>query len=250
MAIELAYWDGRGLMEVPRMLLALADRSYTDGRYTTDADKADGTRSKLYDEIKDKLGANLGRMPVLRTEGGDVGQSAAINFYLASELGFMGSSTLEGAQILAIQEHLKEMMTAFRSVIPYGSEPTDELVAKWFDTGADDVSPTAAADMSKRKERFAKWFFGRIEGIVGAGGCAVGGKLSLADVLIYNTFGEVLEAAQAPDGMPSWKREPFTSKARTDAALSSCPKLAAIVENVRSNEKVTKYLAERGPQRF
>jgi len=62
--MELMYWDGRGLMEVPRMLLAIAGKSapadFKDGKYTTDADKIDGQRengsySGHYDEIADKM---------------------------------------------------------------------------------------------------------------------------------------------------------------------------------------------------
>lgn len=49
--IHLKYWNGRGLMEVPRMLLAAAGKTgtYTDGRYS--APEGD-------------LTANLGRMPI------------------------------------------------------------------------------------------------------------------------------------------------------------------------------------------
>jgi len=38
-SLQLKYWDGRGLMEVPRTLLAIAGKfpgdDYVDGRYTT-----------------------------------------------------------------------------------------------------------------------------------------------------------------------------------------------------------------------
>ncbi|RYY86126.1 hypothetical protein EON63_06250 [archaeon] len=75
-------------MEVPRLLLAIAGKfpgDYVDGRYN----ESTGT-----------LTHNLGRMPVLEVGGESVGQSAAINFYLASELGLMGSSNLEAAHII------------------------------------------------------------------------------------------------------------------------------------------------------
>ena len=38
-------------------------------------------------------------------------------------------------QLLAVQEHVKEMMTAYRKVVPYGSAPTEELNEKWFGAG-------------------------------------------------------------------------------------------------------------------
>ena len=49
---------------------------------------------------------------------------------------------------------------------------------------------------------------GRLEGIVGDAGIAVGSSISLADVLIYNTFAERLTEAEAPD-KEAWQRAPF-----------------------------------------
>ena len=64
-------------------------------------------------------------MPIATTtEGVAIGQSSAINFLVASECGLMGSTPVEAAQILAFQEHLRELMTQFRSLVPYGAEPT------------------------------------------------------------------------------------------------------------------------------
>ena len=44
-----------------------------------------------------------------------------------------------------------------------------------------------------RSARFLQWFLGRIEAVLGNNGFAVGDKLSLADVLIYNSFAEYLK---------------------------------------------------------
>merc|ERR1719198_2477907 len=80
----------------------------------------------------------------------------------------MGADALEGAQIVSIQEHIAEMKTAFRGLVPYGQEPDPALVSQWFNEGATDKSP-ANADMGARKTRFFKWFTGRIEAVVGGG---------------------------------------------------------------------------------
>ena len=78
------------------------------------------------------LSANLGRMPLVITQNNEcIGQSSAINFYVASESGLMGKSTLETAQIISISEHLKEMIEAFRKLVPWGTEPTSEALNKW-----------------------------------------------------------------------------------------------------------------------
>ena len=124
--LELMYWNGRGLMEVPRMLLALAGKfpkggeggDYVDGRYTTDEVYND-TVKPLDDAAKAKLtNWNLGRMPMLFAGGSAVGQAAAINHYLADSLGYLGSNPMEAAQIIAIQEAIKECSTAYRGVVP------------------------------------------------------------------------------------------------------------------------------------
>lgn len=238
--LELAYWNGRGLMEVPRMLLALAGKfpgdDYKDGRYSSPTEPGD-------------LSWNLGRMPLLRAGSESVGQSAAINFYVASECGLNGSNNMQAAQILSISEHLKEMKQKYGTLAPYGVEPTTEVLDSWFDTGATDASP-APADGSARDTRFLGWWMGRIEAVVGSGGIAVGDKISLADVLIYNTFAEHLKDDEAAEGVAKFRREPFGSKARTDAALEKHPKLKAICESVAANESIQKWLGSRGVQGF
>ena len=55
---------------------------------------------------------------------------------------------------------------------------------------------------ANRPSRFLKWYMGRLEGVVGAGGTAVGSSMSLADVLIYNKFAECLTEAEVPPPPP------------------------------------------------
>lgn len=99
-------------MEVPRIMMAIAGKfpgeGYTDFR-------ASGTS-----DMGDALNCNLGRLPVLECQSGTIGQSAAINFYVASECGLMGSSSFEAAQIISITEHLKELSTAYRGLVSLG----------------------------------------------------------------------------------------------------------------------------------
>ena len=70
---------------------------------------------------------------------------------------------------------------------------------------------------------------GRLEGIVGDGGIAVGSSISLADVLIYNAFAECLTEVEAPE-KEAWQRAPFNDAARMEAALAAHPKLKAICD--------------------
>lgn len=48
-----------------------------------------------YSKVEDRLASNLGRMPVLATPEGSVGQSDAINYYVAAQEGFLGEGHLQ-----------------------------------------------------------------------------------------------------------------------------------------------------------
>jgi len=232
-ALHLKYWNGRGLMEVPRMCCAATGKVFTDGRYN--APEGD-------------LSCNLGRMPVAQVGDSYIGQSTAINFFVASDCGLMGSSTIEAAQILAIQEHLSEMTRAWRAVCSYGTEPTAEVLDKWFASGATDV--TGPADRAGYATRFGQWWVGRIEAALTGTGFAVGSKLSLADILLYNTFAEELKDTETPADTPQWKKEAFGSKARVATLLASSPKITASIAAVSANAGIQSWLAGRGPQGF
>lgn len=222
-------------MEVPRMILAIAGKfpgsGYEDGRFSAPADG---------------LESNLGRMPVATIGEESFGQSVAINFVLASEHGLMGSNTFEAGHILSIAEHLKELAGAYGKLVPWGTDPTPENLDLWFDGGAKDS--TGPADRDGAATRYLTWFMGRIEATLGSGGFAVGDKLSLADVMLFLIFFDTLTEDQAEFSV--LRREPFGSKARTDALLSKHPKIKASVDAVAANKNVIKYRSERGVQGF
>jgi len=253
MAIELKYWDGRGLMEVPRMILAAAGKfpedGYVDGRYFRDG-FTPSANAKPYEECKDQLGANCGRLPVMSVGGTDIGQSTAINYYLAQTNGLFGKDALEGALIMNLSEHLKDMGMSKNKAMPYGQDVTDEMKKVWFETGAEDESP-GPADGAKGGERFFKWWAKRIEFCVAGNGFAFGDKLSLADLLIYNAFAETMNPGEeAHDGVAQHRKEPWSDKAKTEAGLASCPKLKASIAAVASNENIQKWLKTRPKMNF
>jgi len=240
MSIVFQYWNGRGLMEVPRLVLAIAGKfppaDYDDNRHS------DAPTTGI------DLSGNLGRMPVASIGDNTIGQSHAINFFVASEVGMMGSNTFEAAQILSIQEHIKELRTKWVELVPWGTEPTEEKLDLWFNTGSTDA--TGVADRAGYATRYAQWWLGRIESSLGTKGFAVGDKLSLADVLLYNAFAEHLTAEQANADFPAHRREAFGSKARTDALVARFPRISASINAVRENANAQQWLASRGVQGF
>lgn len=198
---------------------------------------------------EDDLTANLGRLPVLVTADGQVvGQSVAIWYAAASAANLLGDSPVDAARILSVVEHAKEVGAAFRTLVAWGKEPTEEALNKWFDEGATDA--TGPADGAARATRFLKWWMGRIEASLDNNGFAVGNRLTFADVIIYATFADSLRVEEAAPDTPAWRREVFCDKARTDALINAHPKIKASVEAVAANAGMQKWLANRGVQGF
>lgn len=143
---------------------------------------------------------------------------------------------------------MTELGAAYSKLVPWGSTPSDEILATLFDDAtANDL--TGPADGSKASSRNIRWFAGRMEALVGADGFAVGGKLSLADVLIFARFGDCLPEA-GHEKVAKHMREPFGSLERTQKLLAAHPRLAKIVANVAANAGVQKWLAMRANNSF
>ena len=106
------------------------------------------------------------------------------------------------------------------------------------------------ADRAGYATRYLTWWMGRIEASLGNDGFAVGSKMSLADVLMYNTFAEFLSKEQAAPDFPAWKAEAFGSKARVDTKLKNYPKIQASIAAVAANSGFQNHLATRGVQGF
>lgn len=194
------------------------------------------------------LDANLGRMPIVSVGDVNIGQSTAMYFYVAASHGLMGEGFIEMAQVLSIHEHIKEMRAAYNKLVPYESTPTADNLDLWFEGGAKDVS--GIADGAASSSRYLTWYLGRIENTLGDQGFAVGNKLSLADVQLYYCLSDFLRAEDATPEVAQWDREPFASKARTDAAVARHPKIKASIDAVLANANVQKWLATRGVQEF
>lgn len=188
------------------------------------------------------LDANLGRLPVAEIDGVAVGQSAAINHAVAAACGLLGASPLDAAQIIAVCEHVKELVAAYRGFVPYGTEPTAAGNTAFFEDAALDTSGVAAYET--RAARGLRWHLGRLERVLGDG-CAVGGRLSLADVVLFSALGDTLAADRTKEPLPAWKREPFGDAARTAATLAAFPRVAKCVAAVAEHEKVKAWLAAR-----
>ena len=214
-------------MEVPRQCLAIAGKFPPNDYENFLASGAPPS---------DLPAENCGRMPVIYENGKAIGQSGAVWRYIARRENLMGADNIQAGQIDGLVETIKELNDAYYKLFPYGNTFDDakkeELRNTFFNHEA-----------TGRTDRYAKWFVGFIEQVVGDNGFAVGDNFSLADVVLFQRFGDVATNLGAVG-------EPFGSLEQTNAFLKNYPKVAKIVANVASNPNIQKWLAMRGDQGF
>lgn len=233
-SFRLSYFDGRGLAEVPRTLFAMAGLFPGNGFEDVRMTRAEFAAARGEGD----LAKNLDRVPVLNHNGAVIGQSNAINRYLARRFNLLGANEVEAAQIDAMTEHIADIKGAYRKLFPYGAELTAETAEAnsktWFDT-------PAAPPLDGRAERQLQWFLGHVESTLPGDGYSVGARPSLADACFFNLLGE-----HAPEVEDKKKGEPFGSLERTASVLEGFPKLKAVVETFRASPGIQHYLSVRG----
>ena len=225
--LQLKYFDIRGAAETCRVLLALGNEEYDDARYKIDPSTFS---SPEFLEAKNNgdLGMNLNRAPVLVTpEGRVIGQSKAMERYLARRLGLMGAGgTPEDEAIIdCIAEHCRDVKDAAarKGFSKFAKGKTDEEKAaarsEWF--GAD------MPDMLGKIEESLK-------GTSGAPGYSFGDAPTYADVTIWALLRDCA-AADLDD---------------TTRAAEKCIALNAIADQIASNPGVSRWLSERPESMF
>eukprot|EP00536_Pseudo-nitzschia_multiseries_P008956 jgi/Psemu1/319516/estExt_fgenesh1_pm.C_2380008 len=221
----LKYFDLKGAAETCRVLLAIGGEDYDDARYKFDPATF---KSPTFTAAKEsgELKANLNRAPVLVTsEGTTIGQSKAIERYLAKRFGLMGNIPEEEAVIDCIAEHCRDVK--------------DAAARKGFSKFSRDKT-----EDEKTKAR-AEWFeedlptmLGKIDDYVKSisteEGFAIGSSLSYADVAIW---------ALLRDCSPSDAED--TSTAATD-----CETLNCIANAVAGHPAVSKWVKTRPESMF
>lgn len=208
--LKLRYFDARGAAELTRTLLHYGDMEFEDERWTIDFDK--GFKSIGFEaaKISGELASNLNRAPVLMVGDTVLGQSRAIERYVARECGLLGNDSQTCALIDAITEHVRDVRDAQRmkGFSPFTRDKTDEQKAAakkdWFEVD------------------LPAWL-AKLEAVVGDAGFAVAGERSYADFVIWGTF--VDSVRDDPPVLP--------------------PKLAAICQSVEAEPKVAAWVAKR-----
>eukprot|EP00240_Pyramimonas_obovata_P013080 CAMPEP_0118925638 /NCGR_PEP_ID=MMETSP1169-20130426/3494_1 /TAXON_ID=36882 /ORGANISM="Pyramimonas obovata, Strain CCMP722" /LENGTH=259 /DNA_ID=CAMNT_0006866991 /DNA_START=89 /DNA_END=868 /DNA_ORIENTATION=- len=217
---ELLYFNARGAAETCRYLFAIADKEYEDNRYKFSFVEGKPQVEERHGEDKaaGKFAQNLDRLPLLKVGDAVIGQSKAIERYLAAEFNLMGADAIEAAQVDAFCEHIRDISTAFgrERGNPFGPM-TDETKAKldvWY------------------AETLPGWY-ARLEKVAGDS-FAVGAALSLADVTLH----QLVTAGQ------------MGADPRAAAALEGYPKLKALMDAVAALPSVKAWEAERPETMF
>ncbi|KAL7526122.1 hypothetical protein ACHAXR_002753 [Thalassiosira sp. AJA248-18] len=223
--LQLKYFDIRGAAETCRVILALGEEEYDDARYEIDPATF---QSAAFLEAKKNgdLRMNLNRAPVLVTpDGQTIGQSKAIERYLARRFGLLGQTPEDEAIIDCIAEHCRDVKDAARQkgFSKFTKNKTDEEKARdrleWFEK-----------DMPE--------MLGKIEEAVketsASPGYAFGNSATYADVVIWALLRDCF-AADLDD---------------TAKAAEKCSALNSIADQIASNPGVSKWLSERPDSMF
>ena len=209
--MKLVYFNGRGLAEISRILLAIGGEEYEDFRYPLkiidwskhqmekaefDKDKADG-----------KLTGSLNKLPYLEVDGTIIPQSKSIERYLARRFSMMGENELEALRIDSICECIRDFKDAYQSVRK--ADNKEQAMNEWF-------TKTLVEKL------------GLLENIVDGEGYSVGKKLSLSDVVMFAFITQFFD----------------NKEASMNATLAS-PKIRSVIENVSTVPQLVSWIEKR-----
>lgn len=222
---QLKYFNARGAAEGCRLIFALAGEEYEDTRFDLIPGKMESPAFLAAKEDGD-LAMNLNRAPVLITpEGVTIGQSKAIERFLARRFGLMGENDVDAALIDCIAEHCRDVKDAqmrkrFSMFVKDRSEEEKEEAQKeWFETDMPEMLAKIEASIEK---------------VSTSEGFAVGSSISYADICIFSLLKECF---------PVYKEA-------TLQAAKDCPLLLGICDSVSNNPKVSEWMEQRPETNF
>ncbi|KAJ8599426.1 hypothetical protein CTAYLR_007987 [Chrysophaeum taylorii] len=131
--MKLSYFPARGVVEKIRYMLAIGEVVYEDYRYPlsfgTPGDFSTVIRPEFdADKASGKLDVSMGKVPVLEVDGIEIGQSKAIERYVARKYGMMGSTDEEAAKIDCVAEHERDIKDMYMKA--KAAEKKDEFFEK------------------------------------------------------------------------------------------------------------------------
>ena len=223
---RLIYFDARGAAEICRILLKIGKVDFEDVRFPIKF-KANGTlEADEYNEAKARgdFVSNLNRVPILEIDSLQIGQSKAIERYIAKKCDLMGSNDEECAVIDCIAEHVRDIKDRFVKVISEAgkmrSPERNAAMKKWLSDG-----------------EYAQWL-SRLEASLPlhphhSKDYVIGNRLSYADVSIWHLISEFYE-----------------DKDLSKATSKQFKRVSRIAQVVADHPEVKRWLAERPQTKF
>ncbi|KAJ8022369.1 Hematopoietic prostaglandin D synthase [Holothuria leucospilota] len=199
---KLIYFDTRGLAETARYMFALAGVEYEDHRI----------KNEEWPQVKKDY--PLGVLPVLEVDGEQIPQSSAINHFLASEFGLLGSSNLETAKINVVYEVLVDSLNEAMKVDFADPKIKEQLKTKFYD----DILET-----------HSKFLVEILEKNNGGNGFFVGDKITLADISFLAVRRDMLAYIDKDD------------------RLHRHPKLQALADRIAAVPQIAEWIKNRPP---
>lgn len=222
---KLHYLDARGRAELSRVMFTATATPFEDVRYPISflneppfVEMAEFNAAKAAGE----LAAGMGQAPILDVGGKKIGQSRAVERYVARATGLMGSDDIEAAQIDQLGETVRDIgMMCDRCFSGFPPKCDNDALNKLFSEKLPETLKKAEASMPPAVD----------------GPWVVGSKMSYADVAFFvllATKGGVVEQdpfLQNPEGCKQSYQE--------------CPRIKASIEAVDAIPAVKEYLANR-----
>jgi glutathione S-transferase len=216
----LTYFTGRGRAEVSRLLLSEAEIPFEDYRIIHDDEHW----------LPKKENYPFCQLPTLEKLGSSlkVSESSAIERYIAKIGGLMGENEDEAARIDMFYEVLKSFITGFLTIL--WMKDSDDKKAK-LKVLFDDEWPKSNTLLTKEfksdpfKPSISPFSVDKIYSDPASPIFLVGRKISLADILFYRGYSEVI--ASNPE------------------ALKDFPELSSLYERIRDRPNIAKWVKER-----
>lgn len=210
--MKLVYFNGRGMAETSRLILAASGSEYEDYRYPLeiiDMKTYKFNRDEFDNDKKNGLlNKSMGKVPFLIINGKTISQSKSIERYLANKFSMMGDNDEEKALIDSYCEYIRDFKTAYQK-----SKKNNE-VEKWFS----ETLPNKLMEF---------------ETLLNENEYNVNCNLNLAEISMY-----------------SFLVEYFDDKIGSKNAYKNCKVLDLIVKKVSGNERIDSWLKKRPNTNF
>jgi glutathione S-transferase len=210
--LKLCYFNGRGLAETSRLLLAAVNQPYTDFRYPLEVLdwKTYSFKREEFDKAKSdgSLSRSLNKVPYLEVGTEVVCQSKTIERYLARRFNLMGNNELEAAKIDSICEWVRDFKTDYQTVRKTDESKRDEAMNNWF-------SETLPSKLNSLEHLVSSTF-------------SVGGRLSLADVSLFSFLTQFFDNTEGATN-----------------SMNNTPNIKSVVDTVSNLDSVKHWLATR-----